>query len=123
MKHFKNICKCGIVTAQCRCPSESKTVHIAEKCEHNWAQELEDELSEQYDISANANVKMYSQWLEVELPATRHTLDVGLTNVYGFVISLNIGDETGGVLKEIDLYSCVKREDLADTISNIYNSY
>ncbi|QIQ63100.1 hypothetical protein SEA_MOAB_246 [Streptomyces phage Moab] len=122
MSHGKNICKCGKVLSNCRCAHDN-IVTVTATCEHNWAVELKEELENEYGISSYANVKMHSQWLEVELPATRQTLDIGLTNVYGFVISLNVSDETGGVLKEVDLYSCVKREDLADTISNFYNSY
>jgi len=120
--HYKEVCKCGIMVAQCRCPGQ-KVVRVTDRCDHKWAQALEDELSEQYDVPANAVVRPHHQHVEVELPATRHSLDISLTNVYGFVITLSIGDETGGLLKEIDLYSCVKREDLADTIHSLYTSY
>lgn len=119
MSHGVTLCKCGTVVAQCRCMEGHKNVSYVQKCEHNWTQELENELSEQYNVPANAGRRV----LEVELPATRHWLEVALTNLYGFVITLNIADETGGLMKDVDLYSCVKREDLAETISSIYNSY
>lgn len=119
--HFKQICKCGIVDFQCRCPAENKRIDVLPVCNHEWWTDIENELDSEYDVAAYWDKK--SRYLEIDLPASRHTLEVSLTNVYGFVISLVIADETGGVLKEIDLYSCVKREDLAETISNIYNSY
>lgn len=118
-EHFKTLCKCGILIGQCRCPAEYKRVDVPATCEHDWPTALEDELSEEYDVPANVSGRV----VEVELPATRQWLEVALTNVNGFVVTLNIGDETGGVLKSVDLYSCVKRENLADTVSNIYNSY
>jgi len=118
MSHYKELCKCGMVLKQCRCPGP-KEIRVTDKCEHDWAQVLEDELDEQYDIAANAGRNV----VEVELPATRHWLEIALTNVYGFVITLNIADETGGLMKDVDLYSCVKREDLADTIHSLYTSY
>lgn len=117
----KIVCKCGKVLLQCRCPEDHGNVTYTEKCDHQWWDDLEKELDEQYNLGSYWDKK--SRYLEIDLPASRHTLEVSLTNVYGFVISLVIADETGGVLKEIDLYSCVKREDLAETISNIYNSY
>jgi hypothetical protein len=117
--HFKTICKCGIVVMQCKCPANDKVVDVIAKCEHNWSGALKHELSEEYNIPSNATGNV----VEVELPSTRHWLEIALTNVYGFVISLAIGDETGGVLVEKDLYSCVKREQLAETIASIYNSY
>jgi hypothetical protein len=96
---------------------------VEDVCAHDWATALENELDEQYSIPSHAVNKMYSRWLEVELPATRHTLNVSLTNIYGFVITLSIHDETGGLIKEIDLYSCVGINNLADTIDSIYGSY
>lgn len=122
MSHYKEVCKCGKVIMQCRCPGP-KEIRVTDRCEHNWVAELEKELYEQYGIAIGVGGNSYRKYVEVELPATRHTLEVELTNVYGFVITLMIADETGGLLKEIDLYSCVKREDLADTIHSLYNSY
>lgn len=118
--HYKEICKCGTVVAQCRCPG-TKKVTVLEQCNHKWAVDVERELEEQYGIASHV-VGLYSQSLQVELSG-RHRLDVELTNVYGFVITLSIGDETGGLLKEIDLYSCVGKNNLADTIRSIHASY
>lgn len=91
--------------------------------DNSWAQELEDELSEQYYVPANVSGGKYVKYVEVELPATRHSLEVRNHSLYGFMITLFIGDETGGLLKEIDLYTCVKPEDLADTVHSLYTSY
>jgi len=44
--------------------------------DNSWAQELEDELSEQYDVPANVSGGKYVKYVEVELPATRHSLEV-----------------------------------------------
>lgn len=118
--HFKDICKCGIVGAQCRCPGD-KVVRVLDVCHHEWWNDIEKELDEQYDIASYWDKK--NRYLEIDLSATRHKLEVSLTNVYGFVISLVISEETGGVMVETSLYSCVKRENLADTIHSLYNSY
>ncbi|QOI67603.1 hypothetical protein SEA_BEUFFERT_235 [Streptomyces phage Beuffert] len=121
MSHGKHICKCGKVMMRCRCPKHDTILSVTPTCEHEWAVDIEEELDKEYDIAGYSGPT--GKLLEVELPATRHTLYISLTNVYGFVITLNIGDETGGVLKEVDLYSCVKRENLADTIHSLYTSY
>jgi hypothetical protein len=119
--HFKQICKCGIVDFQCRCHAENKRIDVLPTCKHEWWTDIENELDTQYDLAAYWDKR--GRYLEIDLPATRHKLEVSLTNVYGFVISLVITDETGGVFKEIDLYSCVKRENIADTIHSLYTSY
>lgn len=117
--HFKNVCKCGDIVSECRCPG-TKEIRIENSCGHLWANDIEKELDEQYDI-ASYSVKGKS--LEVDLPASRQSLVVTLTNVYGFVVTLYIYDETGGSIKDIDLYTCVAKKDLAETISTLYNSY
>lgn len=89
---------------------------------NEWAQALEDELSEQYNVPANALGK-HVKYVEVELPATRHTLDIRKHNLYGFIITLYIADETGGVMVERDLYVGAKESDLADTVHSLYTSY
>lgn len=89
---------------------------------NEWAQALEDELSEQYNVPANALGK-HVRYVEVELPGTRHSLDVRLHNLYGFIVTLNVGDETGGLLIERDIYIGVRQSDLADTIHSFYSSY
>jgi hypothetical protein len=89
---------------------------------NDWAQALEDELSEQYGVPANALGK-HVRYVEVELPADRHMLDIRSHSLYGFIITLYVSDQTGGLLKEVDLYTCVKQEDLADTIHSWYSSY
>lgn len=119
--HFKQICKCGIVDFECRCLADNKRIDVLPTCEHSWWLDIEKELDEQYDIASYWDKRF--RYLEIDVPAGRQKLEISLTNVYGFVISLVMIDESGGVTKDVDLYSCVKREDLADTISNIYNSY
>lgn len=121
MSHGKVVCKCGKVVSQCRCMKGHGNVTYTDKCEHEWWNDLEKELDEQYDVAAYWDKR--GRYLEIDLSATRHKLEVSLTNVYGFVISLVILDETGGVLVEKDLYSCVKRDQLADTIHSVYTSY
>lgn len=119
--HFRQVCKCGIVDFECRCDTPNKRVDTLRTCSHEWWTTIENELDEQYGIAAYWDKN--NRYLEIDLPASRHTLHVSLTNVYGFVISLVISDQTGGILKDIDLYSCVKRENIADTIHSVYNSY
>ncbi|QNN99313.1 hypothetical protein SEA_FAUST_241 [Streptomyces phage Faust] len=121
MSHGKVVCKCGKVLMQCRCMKGHENVTYTDKCEHEWWTELENELDSQYDVASYWDKK--HRYLEVDLSAGRHKLEVSLTNVYGFVVSLVILDETGGVMVEKDLYSCVKREDLADTIHSVHTSY
>jgi hypothetical protein len=88
---------------------------------NDWAQKLENELDDQYDIASYWDKDR--RCLEIDTPASRHKLEVSLTNVYGFVLSLVIGDETGGVLKDVDLASCIRSEHLADTIHSFYTTY
>jgi hypothetical protein len=121
VSHGKVMCKCGTVIRQCRCMQGHSNVTYIDKCDHEWWTEVENELDTEYDVAAYWDRK--HKYLEVDLFASRHKLEVSLTNVYGFVISLVILDETGGVMVEKDLYSCVKRENLADTIHSLYNSY
>lgn len=118
MTHYKEVCKCGKVLKQCRCPGK-KEIRVADKCEHDWKQALVDELDEQYDIAAN----VVGRSVEIEMPSTRHVVDVVHSDLYGFITSLRVYDETGGVLTENTLETCVKRESLADDIASLYNSY
>lgn len=32
--HFKEVCVCGVVMTQCRCPSPNKTIRVVKPCEH-----------------------------------------------------------------------------------------
>lgn len=88
----------------------------------DWAQSLEDELSEEYNVPANA-LGEYVRYVEVDLSATRHSLDIRNHSLYGFIITLYIADETGGVLVEKELYIGIKETDLADTVHSLYTSY
>jgi len=119
--HFKQICKCGIVEFECRCSAENKRVDTLMTCSHEWWEDIITELDEQYDIAAYWDKR--HRYLEIDLPASRHSLEVSLTNVYGFVISLVITNETGGVMKDITIFSCVNRKNLATDIHSVYNSY
>ncbi|AXG66350.1 hypothetical protein SEA_ANNADREAMY_226 [Streptomyces phage Annadreamy] len=122
MKHYKHVCKCGKLIAQCRCPGD-KEVQVSTTCEHkDWTQALEDELSEEYNVPANS-VGQIVKYVEVEIPATRHSLDIRNHSLYGFIITLYIADETGGVMVEKELYIGVKESDLADTVHSLYTSY
>ncbi|AXH49345.1 hypothetical protein HWB76_gp055 [Streptomyces phage Blueeyedbeauty] len=121
MSHGKVVCKCGKVIQQCRCMEGHKNITYTDRCEHEWWTELENELDKEYDVASYWDKE--NRYLEIDLPVGRHTLEVALTNVYGFVISLVITDETGGMMVEKDLHSCVKREHLADTIHSLYTSY
>lgn len=121
MSHGKVVCKCGTVVSQCRCMKGHESVTYTEKCEHKWWEEVEKELDEQYDIASYWDRK--ARYLEIDLSATRHKLEVSLTNLYGFVISLVILDENAGVLVEKDLYSCLNKNDLCDKIHSLSTSY
>lgn len=125
MTHFATLCGCGIVLRTCRCPAVHKKLTVIESCEHgnNWAQKLENELSEQYDIPANAVLRPHYQHLDVELNGVRQILDVQFSNVYGFFMSLCLFDETGGLIVERELYSGLTEDQLADTIHSLYECY
>ena len=124
-KHFANLCGCGIVLSTCRCPSINKKITVSDECEHgnNWAQKLENELSEQYDVPANARLRPYGQNLEVEVNGVRQILDVQFFSLYGFIITLCMFDETGGLVVETELYHGLNENQLADTIHSVYNSF
>lgn len=85
----------------------------------NWKQTVVDELDEQYDIAAN----VVKNTVEVEMPSTRHVIEISLSNLYGFVISLTISDETGGVIYDNSIASCVRLENIASDVAGMYNSY
>lgn len=124
MQHFANLCGCGIVLSNCKCPAVNKKLTVLQSCEHgnNWAQKLEEELSEQYDIPANALFRPYNQHLEVELNGAREILDVQYFTLYGFMITLCLFDETGGLIRETELYSTLEECQLADTIHSVYSA-
>jgi len=121
IQHFKQICKCGIVDFECKCSAPNKRIDTLMTCSHEWWEDIITELDEQYDIAAYWDKR--HRYLEIDLPASRHSLEVSLTNVYGFVISLVITNETGGVMKDITIFSCVNRKNLATDIHSVYNSY
>lgn len=122
MSHFAKLCGCGIVLEQCCCQAINKKLTVLETCAHdtNWAQKLETELSEQYDIPANANIRPHGQNLDVELNGSRQILAVEVHSLYGYIVSLKMYDETGGLIVEADLFT---DHDLASTIDSIYRSY
>lgn len=90
--------------------------------EADWSELLSKQLESEYGISSEITGN-YVKRMEIDLPASRHSLEVSLSSVYGFIITLYIADETGGVLVEKDLYTAVKQDDLYDTIYNVYVSY
>lgn len=90
--------------------------------DNSWVEPLVDELSEEYDIPANGMGK-HIRYVEVELPATRHTLQVSNHSLYGFMMSLCVFDASGGVLKDITLYTAVRQERIASLIDDFYKSY
>jgi hypothetical protein len=120
MTHFKEVCKCGKVIMQCRCPGQ-KEIRVTDRCEHDWSQALVDELDEQYDVPASVEGNIVKK-VEIDLPG-RHYLDITNHNLYGFIVTLTICDETGGVIAEKDLLVGVKQENLASDVAGIYNSY
>lgn len=124
MTHFAELCGCGIVLSTCRCPAINKKLTVLQTCKHddNWAQKLEAELSEQYDIAANANIRPHGQSLDVELNGSRQLLAVEVHSLYGYIVSLKMYDETGGLIVEADLFTGVDY-DIATTIDSIYRSY
>jgi hypothetical protein len=87
-----------------------------------WVERLLDELSEEYDIPGNV-MGNHVQYVEVELPSTRHVLQVSNHSLYGFIMTLIVSDETGGVMKEMTLYTAVRQERLASLIDDFYRSY
>jgi len=119
--HGRVVCKCGVTISSCKCPKNHPILSVEQNCNHKWALDVENELDEQYDIASYSGKS--GRMLEVDLPVSRHSLHVSLTNIYGYVISLLIHDETGGLLKEVDLYTCQGKQDLAETISSLYTSY
>lgn len=121
MSHGRVVCKCGVTITQCRCPKNHPILSVEQNCDHKWGLDIENELDEQYNLAAYSGKS--GRELEIDLPANRHSLYVSLTNIYGYVISLKIHDETGGLLKEVDLYTCVAKQNLADTIHSVYTSY
>lgn len=90
--------------------------------DNSWVQPLEDELSEEYDIPANV-MGNHVKYVEIELPATRQVLNVSNHSLYGFMMTLVVSDETGGVLKEMTVYTAVRQERLASLIDDFYRSY
>lgn len=124
MSHFAKLCGCGIVLETCRCPAINKRLTVSATCVHddNWAQILETELSEQYDIPANANIRPHGQSLNVELNGSRQVLAIEVHSLYGYIVSLKMYDETGGLIVEADLFTGVNY-DLASTVDSIYRSY
>lgn len=90
--------------------------------DNSWVQALEDELSEEYDIPANA-MGNHIKYVEVELPATRQNLHISNHSLYGFIMTLMVFDETGGTIKEMTLYTAVRQERLASLIDDFYRSY
>jgi hypothetical protein len=90
--------------------------------DNTWVEPLIDELSEEYDIPANSMGK-HVQYVEVELPATRHVLEICHHSLYGFMVNLRISDETGGILKDMTVYTAVYQERLASLIDDFYRSY
>lgn len=88
---------------------------------NEWTDELVNELEEQYGISASVSGNFVKS-VELDLPGS-HKLDVTKHSLYGFILTLTIGDETGGVAYEVTLATCVNQENLADDVAGIYNSY
>ena len=121
MSHGRHVCKCGITLSSCKCPKNHPILSVSETCDHKWAVDVEEELDREYDIPAYSG--KFGRSLEVETPATRHTLHVSLTNLYGFVITLRIADETGGIIVDQDVASCLAKKDVADKIHSLYTSY
>lgn len=87
-----------------------------------WIEPLIDELSEEYDIPANS-MGNHVKYVEVELPATRQILNISSHSLYGFIMTLVLSDETGGVMKEMTLYTAVRQERLVSLIDDFYRSY
>lgn len=125
MNHFAKLCGCGMVLETCRCPAINKKLTVSDTCEHNdnWAQKLEIELSEQFDIPANTNIRPYGQTVQVELNGVRQVLDVMRSSLYGFVLTLRMYDETGGPIVESEICIGLHKDQLATTIDSIYRSY
>jgi hypothetical protein len=121
VSHGRHVCKCGITLSSCKCPKNHPILSVSETCDHKWAVDIEEELDREYDIASYSGKS--GRLLEVDLPVGRHSLHVSLTNIYGYVISLLIHDETGGLLKEVDLYTCLGKQDIADTVHSLYTSY
>jgi hypothetical protein len=86
-----------------------------------WADDVVKELDEQYNVPANVEGNIVKK-VEIDLPG-KHYLDITNHSLYGFIVTLTICDETGGVIAEKELLIGVKREDLASDVAGIYNSY
>lgn len=84
-----------------------------------WVDKIQAELSNEYDIPCSTEKSL----IEVFLPANRHTLDIVELPKDNFLISLNIADDSFGLLVETDLYSDVKIENLSELIAGVYHSY
>lgn len=88
---------------------------------NDWSDKLVAELDSEYDVPANVSGNIVKK-VEIDLPG-RHYLDITNHSLYGFIVTLTICDETGGVIVEKDLLVCANEKSLASDVAGIYNSY